>query len=111
MNLFQANRQWAERPADERFASLREMHDACKGYYDRAAESVAPLKSLTTVADADEVTLVNRETGNSATFTHWADRRACQLPPGAAAGDCRDLHQSRHRQSGVGPERRDDVPP
>jgi hypothetical protein len=72
MNLFAANRQWSQRPADERFSNLQEMHAACFGYYERAVESVTPLKSLMTVADGEEVKLVNRETGNDAQFTHWA---------------------------------------
>ena len=32
-NLFEASKQWSTRPDDERFSSLREMHEACAGYH------------------------------------------------------------------------------
>jgi hypothetical protein len=63
MNLYDASRQWAERPADERFASLPEMLDACRRYYEWACESSVPFNTLRAIGNdqSDEVTL----TGNA----------------------------------------------
>jgi hypothetical protein len=73
MNLYDACGQWAERPADERFASLPAMLDACRGYSDWACESSVPFSTLRAIGNdqSGEVTLTGNA-GLEARLTHWA---------------------------------------
>lgn len=72
MELFQAHQQWATRPEDERFQTLKALYDATKGYAAQAIEREAVLiKTLRTEAIDGEVQLVGK--GNvPAKLTHWA---------------------------------------
>ena len=57
-NLYDANRQWATRPDDERFSSLSEMLDACKGFAASATTAIVPTSSLRVeVGDRDNLAL------------------------------------------------------
>lgn len=71
MNLFKASNQWANRPDDERFASLQSLHDACCQYRATAAQAVVPFNSLRTEANDGEVLLVGKS-NTPARLTHWA---------------------------------------
>ncbi len=77
MNLFQANRQWAERPPDERFSSLDEMFHVCKAYASTAAEAKVPHRDLRVEAVDGEVQLVGK-TGHPARFTNWGFGQLCR---------------------------------
>jgi hypothetical protein len=70
MELFKASRQWAQRPDDERFSTLEELHGVCISYRGKAAESTAPYADLEVVSDGPEVKLAGRE--QTALFSHWA---------------------------------------
>lgn len=95
MELFKAHRQWAERPEDERFASIQHLYDATKAYADIAREKVVPYSSLRVEANGNEVNLVGKA-GIPASLTHWAFGQLCSkveapasylrnLPPTLAA--------------------------
>src|ERR1017187_10026852 len=71
MELFSASKQWATRPADERFASIQELHDATKAYYQTAGQKTVEVAKLRTEAIDGDVQLVGRE-GVAAKFTHWS---------------------------------------
>lgn len=71
MELFKANRQWSTRPADQRFASLQSLYDACKGYASQALERSANVSELRTEAIDGDVQLVGRQ-NVPARLTHWA---------------------------------------
>lgn len=71
MNLFNASRQWAERPADERFASLETLHKATKEYYNTAVEATVPYSQLRTENMDGDVVLVGKKNA-PAKFTHWS---------------------------------------
>jgi hypothetical protein len=45
MNLYEASRQWAERPPDERFSSLPDMLNTCREYYTRACQARVPFNA------------------------------------------------------------------
>lgn len=89
MELFHANKQWATRPQDERFASLQGLYDATRGYFESAVESQVPYDSLRVEAIDGEVSLVGRS-GQPARFTHWGFGQAAALV-GAPAGYLRQL--------------------
>lgn len=78
MELFKASEQWANRPDDERFASLDEMHQATKAYADIAQTSHLPYKDLRVETMDNEVQLTGR-TGVFAKFTHWAFGQLCRV--------------------------------
>ena len=71
MELFRASKQWSTRPADERFGSLKEMYDACKGYADVSRTSTVPYANLRVETADGEVQLTGK-TGTLAKLTHWA---------------------------------------
>lgn len=70
-NLYHASRQWATRPADQRFWTLAEMLQAVDHYRDSARTAVAPLASLQAVPDGDEL-LIQGKAGTPARLTHWS---------------------------------------
>lgn len=91
MELFKASRQWAERPPDERFRSLNELHDVCTAYRQVAATATVPYRSLRPVAvGQDDVVLENIGTGAQGALTHWAFGQLCQRA-GAPASYLREL--------------------
>jgi hypothetical protein len=72
MELFSAHKQWATRPEDEHFTSLRGLYDATKRYADQAVERKdITLGSLSAVATDGEVQLV-RAGGIPARLSNWA---------------------------------------
>lgn len=71
MELFKASNQWANRPDDERFGSLEDLHAAVSSYRASAASAVVPFDSLRTEARDGEVLLVGK-TNQPARLTNWS---------------------------------------
>lgn len=71
MQLYNAHRQWATRPADERFANLQDMYDACLAYRQSALSSTFTLGNSQAVVEGDNVVLQGA-TGTRAKLTHYA---------------------------------------
>lgn len=90
MELYQASKQWASRPDDERFASLREMYDATRAYAAESRERPGePYGNLRVEADGGEVVVVGAR-NIPARMTHWAfGQLAARV--GAPAGYLREL--------------------
>lgn len=73
MELFKAHQQWATRPADERFASLRELYEATHAYAKTSTEREVAWSDLRTRPDAGSTNVqVIGKAGNPALLTHWA---------------------------------------
>lgn len=70
-NLHAASRQWASRPADERFWTVQEMLDACRAYRERARTSTVQYNLLQCEDVAGDLALVG-PTGARASLTHYA---------------------------------------
>ena len=88
-NLHAASSQWADRPADERFWTLRDMRMACEVARANSAASRMPFNSLSIGSSGDELTIAGR-TGTPARFTHYAFGQFCGAV-GAPAGYLREL--------------------
>ena len=71
MELFLASRQWAERPADQRFWDIIEAEKECRGYMETARELPVHYRDLRTEAVDGEVRLVGRQ-DRPALLTHWS---------------------------------------
>jgi len=71
MELFKANKQWSERPADERFSSLQEMFDVCKAYATQARTKNVPYSDIRVEAVGGDVQVIGKA-GVPAKLTHWA---------------------------------------
>ena len=71
MELMQANNQWANRPADERFETLTDLYNQTKAYKEQAAQTTMPIGSLQ-IAPAGQNLHIIGKTGTSANMTHWA---------------------------------------
>lgn len=70
-NLYQAHYQWANRPDDERFETVRDMYEACRSYAATARTTTLPFDLLRVEADEGELFLVGK-TDRRAKFTHYA---------------------------------------
>lgn len=90
MELFHAHKQWSSRPDDQRFRSVREMHDACRAYAATAVERErVALGTLRTEAVDGDVVLVGK--GNvPAMLTNWAFKQL-SARVGAPAGYLTEL--------------------
>lgn len=71
-NLFAASKQWATRPADERFETLTDMHTACRGWRDSAATASVRMNTLECRPGPDGNLLIAGPAGAAATLTHWS---------------------------------------
>ncbi len=71
MELFSASNQWATRPDDERFWTVKEAFDACEKYRATASEAIVKQGDLRVEPTAKGLALVGKQ-GKAATLTHWA---------------------------------------
>lgn len=73
-NLYEASNQWATRPADERFASLEDLHAATKRYADGAIEAEVNYENVELAVGGGDTAplLVSKASGTAARFTHYA---------------------------------------
>lgn len=76
MELFKASNQWATRPDDERFSTLKEMFNATDSYRQMAKEAVIRQGDLRVEATDRGLALVGKE-AKPATMTHWAFGQLC----------------------------------
>jgi hypothetical protein len=94
--LTAATKQWSDRPADERYKSLEDLHNAVNTFRAQSKEAPhVPYASLRTEASGDDVLLVGKSNVPSK-MTHWAFGQLAQrvsfpadplrgLPPTLAA--------------------------
>jgi hypothetical protein len=69
--LMKASRNWAMRPADERFASVDALHAAASNAREIAARAVVKTKELKAVVQDGQV-IINGATGTQANLTNWS---------------------------------------
>lgn len=84
MELFKAHNQWKNRPSDERFTSVQDMHNACQGYRDASKTANVPYNALRVEAQDGDIKLVGK-TGVPAALTHWSMGQICQQASAPAA--------------------------
>lgn len=89
MELFQAHKQWATRPADQRFPTLQALYDATKAYAATAGEKTVPFADIRTEARDNDVRLVGKA-DIPATLTNWSFGQLCNRV-GAPASYMREL--------------------
>lgn len=114
MNLYEASQQRAQRPADERYWTLREMFEATHQHYETTQEVTVDLRNLAVVPDPDSSNLVLCGSKSQGILTHHCFGQVC-VKAGAPADYlrsmprelvCRNLNYGLHRaaaqdQSGV----------
>ena len=71
MNLYSAHRQWSERPADERFWSLKDLRETLQTEQNHNAEKLVPLATLRAAPHDGDMCLVGQQ-NNPANLTHWS---------------------------------------
>src|SRR5262245_54745890 len=84
--LHQASNQWANRPDDERFATVADLHAACETYRKEAAEKTLPAADLRVEADGGDLRLVGRA-GIPASLTNYSFGQLCALARTDSAPD------------------------
>lgn len=77
MQIFKANKQWATRPADERFPTIQALYDATRAYAQEAKTKDVAVADLRVEAAEGDVNLVGKQ-GIPARFTHWAFGQLCR---------------------------------
>jgi len=88
--LNDAARQWAMRPADERFWTVGEMSQACWGWKEVSKEQRVDLGRVQVVNDKGDMLLMGGGLNGPARFTHYSFGQLCQTA-GAPAGYLREL--------------------
>ena len=84
-NLMQASAQWRDRPADERFWTLKDLYDATSASCAGSQVKTIPIAALKATSTDDEVTLMGPRGGVPAHLTHYAFEQLCgtiQAPAG-----------------------------
>lgn len=76
MELFKASNQWATRPPDERFWSIKDAAAQCQAYREQAVTAVANYADLRVEARDDELVLIGKE-NYPAQLTHYAFGQLC----------------------------------
>ena len=81
--LEQASTQWANRPADQRFSSLEDLHSAVTHHREVAVEArgIDLSKCRVTTLDSGESNIIpvfEGPTGATAKFTHWSFGQICR---------------------------------
>ena len=71
-NLYAASRQWATRPADERFWTLEDAAATCRGYAETAQELDVDFGTSALVAGPDDNVRLALPDGRQATLTNWS---------------------------------------
>jgi hypothetical protein len=84
-----AHRQWATRPADQRFWNLRDMDEFCATVKARSTETRTGLDTLKVAATPDDDLVLTRGNGRLG-FTNWSFGQLCRTV-GAPAGYLADL--------------------
>lgn len=78
-NLYAAAKQWASRPADERFWTLEDARDTCKAYADTATEQTIDLgRAAVAAVNGTDVGLVLPDGAGVAKLTHWSFGQLCR---------------------------------
>jgi hypothetical protein len=77
VNLSQASQQWATRPADQRFASLREMLLATILHAQHSSETTVELNRSEVVVGADGNLMLKTPHTPDLTFSHWGFQQFC----------------------------------
>jgi len=89
-NLDAASRQWAMRPADERFWTIGEMAAACQRYKAGSSEMRVDLGRIQVVNDRGDMLLMGGGLSGPAAFTNYSFGQLCRVA-GAPADYLRDL--------------------
>ena len=89
MELFQAHKQWAERPDDERYWSLDQLFDATQEHAQGALSGTVQMNRLEIISAGDEL-LLRGQTGTTAQLNNWSFGQLCGRV-GAPAGYLRGL--------------------
>jgi len=90
VDLMDAQKQWATRPADERFWTIKEMAQRCSGYKESSAEVRVDLGRVQVVNEKGDMLLMGGGLNGPAKFTHYSFGQLCQVA-GAPAGYLREL--------------------
>jgi hypothetical protein len=89
MNLYAANKQWSERPDDERYWNLDELFDATQHHAEGALNGTVQMNRLDIVTQGEEL-LLRGQTGTTAQLNNWSFGQLCGRV-GAPAGYLRGL--------------------
>ena len=88
--LMQASKQWAMRPADERFWTVDEMAAQCKAWKAASHEDRVDLGKTQIVHDSGRMLITGGGMNGPGEFTHYSFQQLCQTA-GAPAGYLREL--------------------
>lgn len=76
-NLYQAHKQWATRPADERFANLDDLFEFTTARKRASAENNTAVRDLSLIIDGSDFTINHQQP--RAQLTHWSFSQLCRV--------------------------------
>lgn len=76
-NLYAANRQWASRPADERYWNISELYNALEADKNSSQQKTISLREIACTNAEDDLALMGRA-GSPARLTNWSFQQLCQ---------------------------------
>lgn len=104
-NLYRASGQWAKRPADQRFWTIQDAHQFCKGYADVASERTIDFGATRFVDTGDNLAL-DMGDGVPLTMTNWGFSQLARMAnapaeylrklPAEVASRCLEVGLDRH---------------
>jgi hypothetical protein len=74
--LTNANRQWADRPEDERFTTLHDLHKSCVKRSQNGTDGTLAMDSMSLAVNGDLT--ISGSQGGVAKLTHWSAGQLCQ---------------------------------
>ncbi|MEI6667492.1 MAG: hypothetical protein WCP29_04985, partial [Acidobacteriota bacterium] len=72
VTAYTAHREWASRPADERYDSVAALHAAACARRNRIEERTIETREFRTEAVASDAIVLHDASGRSAALTHWS---------------------------------------
>src|ERR671918_984443 len=109
VTAYTANREWATRPPDERYASVEALHEAARARRDRTMERDIETGDFRTEATGTDGLTICESSGRTAALTHWSFEQLATIAgappkylrslPAPIASDAINYGLRRHRRT------------
>jgi hypothetical protein len=109
VTAYTAHREWANRPPDERYASVEALHEAARARRDRTTERDIETRDFRTEAAGTDGLAICESSGRTASLTHWSFEQLATIAgappkylrslPAPIASDAINFGLQRHHRS------------
>jgi hypothetical protein len=109
VTAYTAHREWANRPPDERYASIEALHEAARARRDRTMERDIETGDFRTETAGTDGLTISESSGRTAALTHWSFEQLATIAggppkylrslPAPIASDAINYGLQRHRRT------------